>query len=87
MKGKPYVLQYCWNLLEKSDKWRLRGQEAPPNKGALVNLEDDYDSDDAPKGGRNKGKPDERKMDKDRVKWLAKASNLREKVSKVVKVK
>ena len=65
----------------------LRDQEDPQKKGALVNLEDDDNNDDAPKGGRNKNKPDGRKLDKDRVNRSAEASNLREQISEMVKVK
>jgi hypothetical protein len=42
----------------------LRDEEAnPPRKGAPVSLYDE-DSDDAPRGGRNKGRPDPRKREK-----------------------
>lgn len=53
------MLQHCWKLLQGSEKWRFRDQEAPPKKGAPVNLEDDDDSDDGPRGGRNKRKSTE----------------------------
>lgn len=69
------MLQHCWLLLKVRERWRLRGNEAPPKNGAFVNLKDDDDSDDAPKGGRNKGKPDGTKKDKERVKRSTKASN------------
>ena len=63
-QGKPFLLQQCWKVLQHSEKWRLRDQEAPSKKSALVPLDDDEDS-DAPKGGGNKAIPDERKMEKD----------------------
>jgi hypothetical protein len=40
-------------LLEHSDKWRLRHQEAPLKKAEFVTLDDPEDSDE-PKG-KNKG--------------------------------
>ena len=44
-------------MLNDSEKWSLRDNESPPKKGFLVNLEDDEESDKAPKEGRNMGKP------------------------------
>ena len=70
------MLQRCWNLLPENEKWRLRDQEALPKKGAPVNLEEN----DAQKGGRNKGKPDGRKLEKEEV-----VSSLREQISTMVK--
>jgi hypothetical protein len=48
----------------------LSDEEAnPPRKGAPVSLYDE-DSDDAPRGGRNKGRPDRRKREKSELKKL-----------------
>jgi hypothetical protein len=41
-------------LLEHVEKWKLREKEAPPKKGALLQLDDASDEN----VGRNKGKPD-----------------------------
>jgi hypothetical protein len=38
-KGKPFTLQHCWELPEHVDKCKLREQEAPPEKGALLQLD------------------------------------------------
>ena len=65
----------------------MRDKECPPNKDVNLEVEDDYDSDDAPKGGRNTNKPDGRKLDKGRVNRLVEASSLREQISEMVKVK
>lgn len=81
------MLHHCWRLLKDSEKWRVRDKEYPPKKGAHVNLEDDDDSDDAPRGGRNRGKPGENNKEKARVKRSAEASTLRDQSSEMVKVK
>ena len=65
----------------------MRGQEAPPKKCALSNMEDDEDSDDAPKGGRNKDKPDGRKMEKDQARRTAEASTLKDQITYMMKDK
>ena len=52
-KGKPFILFHCWNLLEHSEKWQLRDQEAPPKKDALNSMDNDDDS-DVPKGGETR---------------------------------
>ena len=38
-------------------------EQAPSKKGALISLYDDEDIDDVERGGRNKWKPDGRKME------------------------
>jgi hypothetical protein len=35
-KGKMFTLQHCYKLLEHSNKWKIRDQEAPPVRGTLV---------------------------------------------------
>jgi hypothetical protein len=40
-KGKEFLLQHCYKLLEHSDKWNMRDQEAPPTRGEFVELDDD----------------------------------------------
>jgi hypothetical protein len=83
-KGKPFTLQYCWKLLEHVDKWKLRGQEAPPKKGALLQLDGASDEEN---GGRNKGKPDGNKKAKEKIKLEAEASSLAHKIVEFVKSK
>jgi hypothetical protein len=60
-------------------------QEAPPNKGVVISLDDD-DSDE-PMPGRNKGKSAERENKKDKAKKQAKAASLREKIYDMMKWK
>jgi hypothetical protein len=64
-KNKPFMLHYYWKVLEQSDKWKLRDEEAPPKKGACITLDDWEDSDDA-KDRRNKGKPNRMRMERER---------------------
>jgi hypothetical protein len=46
-KGKPFVFQHCWKLLEHSEKWNLRDKEAPPpNKGRSNSLSIDFEEDE-----------------------------------------
>jgi hypothetical protein len=71
-KGRSFTLQHCWKLLEHTEKWKLRDQEAPPKKGALLLLVDESDEE----GGRNKGKPEGNKKAKQRIKLEADAANL-----------
>jgi hypothetical protein len=40
-KGKMSILQHCFKLLEHSENWKIRDREAPPARGALVDLEDE----------------------------------------------
>ena len=49
----------------------MRDQEDLPTKGAHVSLDDDEDSDDAPRRGRNKETPNGIKMEKDKKKRSA----------------
>jgi hypothetical protein len=42
-----FTLHHCWKIVEHSEKWKLRDQEAP-------NTLDDDDSDDAQRGGIKK---------------------------------
>uniref|UniRef100_A0ACD5WU55 Uncharacterized protein n=2 Tax=Avena sativa TaxID=4498 RepID=A0ACD5WU55_AVESA len=50
-KGKTFVLQHCWKLLEHSEKWNLRNKEVPPQNKSISNspsidLEDNEDEDE-----------------------------------------
>ena len=72
------MLQHCWKILKFSEKWKLRDQEGVPRRGSLFKKKDDEDSDDAPKGERNKDKPDGRRMEKDPTKRSLVASTLRD---------
>lgn len=68
-KGRPFTLQHCWKLLEHLDKWKLREQEAPPKKGAMLCLDNASDEE----GGANK--PDGNKKSREKIKLEAEASN------------
>jgi hypothetical protein len=35
-KGEAFNLQHCWKLLEHMEKWKLREEEAKPQKGDLL---------------------------------------------------
>lgn len=83
-KRKSFVLHHCYKILEHSNKWRLRDQEAPPKKGAFTQMDDDESDKE---GGRNKGKPDGRKMSKDHEKRRAEDTSLRTKIDDMVKSK
>ena len=87
MKGKSFTLGHCWHLLKDSEKLSLRDNESPPKKGSLVNLEDDEEEDEPPKGGINKGKPDGNKKEKERIKRTSEAINMREQMSEIFKAK
>jgi hypothetical protein len=83
-KGKPFTLQHCWKLLEHVDKCKLREQEAPPKKGALLQLDDASDKEN---GGRNKGKPEGNNKAKEKLKLEGEASILAHKINVFVKSK
>ena len=82
-KCRPFMLHHCWKILEFSEKWRLRDHEAPPKKGSLINMEDDVEDE----GGRNKNKPDGRKMEKDQCRRSAEASSLKDQIASLLKAK
>ena len=65
----------------------MRDKESPPKRGVKLEVEDDDDSDDAPRGGRNKGKPDGNKKEKARVKRMAEAITLRDQIGEIEKMK
>ena len=65
----------------------MRDKESPPKRGMKVEVEDDDDSDDTPRGGINKGKPDGNKKEKARVKRTAKAITLRDQIGEMAKMK
>jgi hypothetical protein len=60
-KGKPFLLQQCYKLLEFNEKWKLREQEASPLRGAFVQLDDD---DDVLTTKKKKGMSDGNKKEK-----------------------
>ena len=50
-------------------------------------MDDDEDSDDAPRGGRHKGKLDGKKMEKEKKKRSAEAANFMEEIGEIMKSK
>lgn len=83
-KSKAFPYMHCWELLKKSEKWKVRDNEAPPKRGAFTKMEDE-DEDDEAVGGRNKNKPDGTKMVKEKIKRDGEASSLRDKIDNMVK--
>jgi hypothetical protein len=84
-KKKPFTLFHCWKLLEHSEKWKLRDQEAPPSrKGATISL--DEDDDDEPRAIK-KGRPDGTKKVKAELKRRVEQERLREKIDDLMKSK
>jgi hypothetical protein len=83
-KGKMFVLQHCYKLLEHSEKWKIRDREAPLARGALVDLDDDEEEDEL-KAKKNKKGPDGWKNDKDKQMKQAESSNIREKMDDMMK--
>ncbi|KAM0895252.1 hypothetical protein ACQ4PT_023970 [Festuca glaucescens] len=85
-ENRFFTLHHCWKILENSENWKLRDQEAPPSRnGAPIALDDD--SDDAPGGGRNKGRPDGRRQVKLEVKRRAEQERLTSKIEEMMNVK
>jgi hypothetical protein len=74
-KGKMFTLQYCYKLLEHSEKWKIRDREAPPARGALVEL-DDEEEDDELNANKNKKRLDGVKREKDKLKKQAESSSI-----------
>jgi hypothetical protein len=66
-------------LLEHSDKWKLREQEAPPLRGALVQL-DDTEDDVLLAKAKNKGRPIGNKSANEKIRKQADAQGLRDKI-------
>jgi hypothetical protein len=82
-KGRPFVLQYFYKILEHCPKWKTRDQEIKPKKGALPDLDDSEDENE----GRNTDKSEGNKKAKERIKLEAKATNLCKKIEEMVKSK
>jgi hypothetical protein len=83
-KSKMFTLQHCYKLLEHSEKWKIRDREAPPARGALVEL-DDEDEDDELNANKNKKGPDSVKKEKDKLKKQAESSSIRDKMYDMMK--
>jgi hypothetical protein len=83
-KGKMFVLQHFYKLLEHSEKWKIRDQEAPPARGALVELDDDEKEDEL-EAKKNKKRPNDYKKEKDKLKKQAESSSIREKMDDMIK--
>jgi hypothetical protein len=69
-KGKMFVLQHCYKLLEHSEKWKIRDREAPPARGALFDLDYEEEEDDLD-AKKNKKRPNGVKKEKYKLKKQA----------------
>jgi hypothetical protein len=83
-KGKMFTLQHCYKLLEHSEKWKIRDREAPPIRGALVELDDEEEEDEL-SANKNKKRPDGVKKEKDKLKKQAESSSIRDKMDDMMK--
>jgi hypothetical protein len=82
-KGRPFVLQHFYKILEHCPNWKTRDQEIKLKKGALPDLDDSQDEN----GERHTDKPEGNKKAKERIKLEAKAANLFKKIEEMVKSK
>ncbi|KAE8818078.1 putative galacturonosyltransferase 14 [Hordeum vulgare] len=80
--GMSSNLEYCWKLLQHSQKWELIDKNSPPKRGSLTEMDDDVDEDD--NGPRNKNKSNENKKAKDNIKRGSKASSFCDKIDIMV---
>jgi hypothetical protein len=76
--------QHCYKLLEHSEKWKIRDREAPPARGALVELDDDEEEDEL-EAKKNKKRPNGCKKEKDKQKKQAESSSIRGKMDDMMK--
>jgi hypothetical protein len=83
-KGKMFVLQHCYKLLEHSEKWKIRDWEVPPARGALVKLNDEEEEDELD-AKKNKKRPDGVKKEKDKLKKQAESLSIRDKMDDILK--
>jgi hypothetical protein len=83
-KGKMFVLQHSYKLLEHSEKWKIKDREAPPARGALVELDDEEEEDELD-AKKNKKRPDGVKKEKDKLKKQAESSSIRDKMDDMLK--
>jgi hypothetical protein len=83
-KGKMFTLQHSYKLLEHSEKWKIRDREAPPARGALVELDDEEEEDEL-NANKNKKRPDGVKKEKDKLKKQAESSSIRDKMDDMMK--
>jgi hypothetical protein len=90
-KGKAFVLQHCWKLVEYSDKWKLMDREAPlPRKETPISLDDNENKDDnepTPKGGRNKDRPNGSRKEKRELKKKPEAKSSRQNTNEMMNSK
>jgi hypothetical protein len=83
-KGKMFTLQHCYKLLEHSEKWKVRDREAPPARGALIELGDEEEEDELD-AKKNKKRPDGVKKEKYKLKKQAESSSIRDKMDDMMK--
>jgi hypothetical protein len=83
-KGKIFMLQHCYKLLEHSEKWKIRDREASPARGTLIEL-DDEEKEDELDAKKNKKRPDGVKREKDKLKKQAESSSIRDNMDDMIK--
>jgi hypothetical protein len=83
-KGKMFMLQHCYKLLEHSEEWKIRDREAPPARGALIELDDEEEKDEI-NAKKNKKRPNGVKKKKDKLKKQAESSSIRDKMDDMMK--
>jgi hypothetical protein len=83
-KGKMFTLQHCYKLIEHTEKWKIRDREAPPARGALVELDDEEEEDEL-NANKNNKRPNGIKKEKDKLKKQAGSSSIRDKMDDMMK--
>ena len=80
-KNREFQFKHCFDLLQHLAKWKLRDEETPPKRSAMLKMDDEED----PTSGKNKDKPEGTKKAKERMKMEAEASSFREKMDQMMK--
>ena len=80
-KNKEFQFKHCFDLLQHLPKWKLRDEETPPKKSAMLKMDDEEDL----TSGRNKNKPEDTKKAKERMKMETEAASFREKMDQMMK--
>jgi hypothetical protein len=69
--------------LKHIEKWKIRDLEAPPARGALVDLDDDEEEDEV--DAKKNKRPDGCKKEKDKLRKQAESSSIRDKMDDMMK--
>ncbi|KAE8770617.1 Lactation elevated protein 1 [Hordeum vulgare] len=79
-EGKKIILELCWELLKKCEKWELIQKESPSKRGSLTTMDDDEDND----GPQNLDKLDGDKKSREKIKREHESSRLWDKIDGMV---